>query len=226
MDNHGFSRKSCQWAAVMLLTLGIIMLAMTPVTAMAQESSMPLLKPQTDTQPFLKLLAKRTSSRAFSTEPLPLQTLSNLLWSAFGISRPESGKRTAPTANNRQEIEVYVAMAQGIYAYDAKANQLKLVVPGDLRAATGSQTFVKDAAVNLVYVADMGKSGGRSEEDKLLYAAAATGFISENVYLYCASEGLATVIRAYVDRPVLAKAMKLRPDQRITLVQTVGFPKP
>ena len=117
-------------------------------------------------------------------------------------------------------------MAQGGYLYDAKANQLKMVVPGDLRAATGSQTFVKDAAVNLVYVADMDKSGGKTEEDKLLYAAAATGFISENVYLYCTSEGLATVIRAYVDRPALAKALKLRTGQRIILSQTVGYPKP
>ena len=226
MDQQGLMRKSCRWAAAMVLALGAIMLTMIPVTAVAQESSLPLLKPQTDTQPFLKLLATRTSSRVFSTQPLPMQTLSNLLWSAFGVSRPESGKRTAPTANNRQEIEVYVAMAQGLYLYDAKVNQLKLVVPGDLRAATGIQPYVKDAAVNLVYVADMGKSGGRSEEDKLLYAAAATGFISENVYLYCASEGLATVIRAYVDRVALAQAMKLRPNQRIILAQTVGYPKP
>jgi nitroreductase len=110
-------------------------------------------------------------------------------------------------------------------ARTAKEYLLKLVAPGDLRAATGVQPYVKDGAINLVYVADFGKSGGKSEEDKLLYAAAATGFISENVYLYCASEGLATVIRAYVDRPALAEIMKLRPNQKIILAQTVGYPK-
>jgi nitroreductase len=102
---------------------------------------------------------------------------------------------------------------------------LKLIVQGDYRGATGTQSYVKDAALNLIYVADYDKSGGRSDEDKLLYAAAATGFISENVYLYCASAGLATVIRAYVDRPALTELMKLRPNQKIILAQTVGYPR-
>ena len=92
MDKHGYGKKSCQWATVTLLALGVIMLTTIPITAAAQESSLPLLKPQTDTQPFLKLLAKRTSARSFSTQTLPLQTLSNLLWSAFGISRPRIGQ--------------------------------------------------------------------------------------------------------------------------------------
>jgi SagB-type dehydrogenase family enzyme len=196
-----------------------------PITAAAQDQSLPLLKPQTDSQPFLQLLAKRASSRSFSNQPLSLQTLSNLLWSAFGMNRLESGGRTAPTANNRQEIDVYAAMEKGIYLYDAKASQLKLVAAGDHRGATGSQPFVKEAALNLVYVADFGKSGGKSEEEKLLYAAAATGCIGENVYLYCASAGLSTVIRASANRSALVEMLKLRPDQKIILVQTVGYPK-
>jgi SagB-type dehydrogenase family enzyme len=194
-------------------------------TAKEAEPTLQLLKPQTDTQPFLQLLGKRASTRTYSSQPLPPQTLSNLLWAAFGISRADSGKRTAPTANNKQEIDVYVVMEKGIYVYDAKANLLKLVATGDHRGAAGTQPYVKDAALNLVYVADMGKSGGKTDEDRLLYAAAATGFISENVYLYCASAGLATVIRAYVDRPVLAEIMKLRPNQKIILAQTVGYAK-
>jgi nitroreductase len=133
--------------------------------------------------------------------------------------------RTAPTASNKQEIDVYVATEKGIYLYDAKANMLKLIVSGDYRRATGVQSFVQDAALNLVYVADYARSGGKSDEDKLLYAAAATGFISENVYLYSASAGLATVIRASKDRPALAEIMKLRPNQKIILAQTVGYPK-
>ena len=225
MEKKSNGWKQGRWAAAAILTFGLMVPAIVPATTVAETPNLQLLKPQTDTQPFLQLLAKRTSSRVYSAQPLPLQTLSNLLWAAAGISRPESGKRTAPTANNKQEIDVYVVMEKGIYLYDAKADLLKLVVPGDYRGATGVQPYVKDAALNLVYVADMGKSGGKSEEDKLLYAAAATGFISENVYLYCASAGLATVIRAYVDRPALAEIMKLRPNQRIILAQTVGYPK-
>jgi len=219
--------KQDKWAAVAaFLTLSLAVPAIGPVTVMAQESTVRLLKPQTETQPFLQLLKKRASSRAFSARALAPQTLANLLWSAFGVSRPDSGKRTAPTANNKQEIDIYVAMEKGVYRYDAKANLLTLVAPGDHRAATGRQTYVGEAAVNLVYVADLDRSGGSSEEDKLLYAAAATGLIGENVYLYCASEGLATVIRAYVTRPALAEILKLRPNQKIILAQTVGYPKP
>jgi SagB-type dehydrogenase family enzyme len=195
-------------------------------TAAAEpEQTVHLLKPQTDTEPFLKLVAKRQSTRTYSTQPLPPQTLSNLLWAAFGISRADSGKRTAPTANNKQEIDVYAVMEKGVYLYDAKANQLKLVTAGDHRAAAGMQAYVKDVPLNLIYVADMKKSGGKTDEIKLLYAAAATGFISENVYLYCASAGLATVVRAYVDKAVLAPIMKLRPGQMIILAQTVGYAK-
>ena len=193
--------------------------------ARAEEQSIQLSSPQTDRNPFLKILMKRESSRAFSSEPLPNTILSNLLWAAAGISRPESGKRTAPTASNRQEIDVYAATAKGLYLYDAKANALKMLLAKDIREMTGRQAFVKEAAVNLIYVADLAKSTAASEEDRTLYAAAATGFISQNVYLYCASEGLATVVRASMDRPALAEVMKLKPTQKIILAQSVGYPK-
>lgn len=217
------------WKTILTAAAAILLLALpAPVlmpSAAAQEQTLPLLKPQTDTQPVLQLLAKRASNRTYSAQPLPLQTLSNLLWAAFGINRPESGGRTAPTANNRQEIDVYAALEKGIYLYDAKAGQLRLVAAGDHRGATGTQSYVKDAAVNLIYVADWAKSGGKSDEEKLLYAAAATGCIGQNVYLYCASAGLSAVIRAFVDRAALAETMKLRPSQKIILVQTVGYAK-
>jgi SagB-type dehydrogenase family enzyme len=141
------------------------------------------------------------------------------------VNRPESGKRTAPSALNWQEIDIYVATADGLYVYDAKAHRLNPVLAEDVRAATGTQPYVKDAPVNLVYVADLAKTGKASAPDQDFYTAADTGFIAQNVYLYCASEGLATVIRGGVDRPALAKVMKLRPDQKITLSQTVGYPK-
>jgi SagB-type dehydrogenase family enzyme len=176
-------------------------------------------------KPLLQSLQERKTSREFSAEKLPDQVLSNLLWAANGINRPDSGKRTAPTASNRQEIDIYVALAQGLYLYDAKTHSLQPVLAEDLRANTGTQAFVKDAPVNLVFVADYAKMGRSNDTDKGFYSAADTGFVSQNVYLFCASEGLATVVRGLIDRPALATAMKLRPDQKIILAQTVGFPK-
>jgi len=184
-----------------------------------------LLKPEMGGgNPFMQLLWKRMSSRQFSPEPLPVEALSNLLWAAYGINRPD-GKRTAPSAMNRQEIDIYVASAQGLHLYDAKANVLNPILADDIRGMTGRQPFVKEVAVNLVYVADYSKMGAGTNEVKDLYSATATGLIGENVYLYCASEGLATVIRAEIDRPVLASVMKLRLDQKIILAQSVGYPK-
>ncbi len=177
-------------------------LSMAPGIGLAQEPKpIQLLKPNMGS-PLMQLLGKRMSSREFSPEPLPVEVLSNLLWAAFGISRPD-GRRTAPTASNRQEIDLYVAAPNGLYVYDAKANQLNPVLTEDIRGMTGRQPYVKEAAVNLIYVADYSKMGTGTNEDKILLSAAAAGLISENVYLYCASEGLATVVRTWFDKPVL-----------------------
>ncbi|HEV2448330.1 MAG TPA: SagB/ThcOx family dehydrogenase, partial [Candidatus Sulfopaludibacter sp.] len=150
--------------------------------------------------------------------------LSNLLWAAWGVNRAD-GRRTAPSASNRQEIEIYVAAPDGVYLYDARENRLQPVVAGDMRGETGTQPFVKNAAVDLVYVADLDKMGQGTEESKAVLAAYDTGFIAENVYLFCASEGLGVVVRASVDRAALGKCLKLRPTQRITLSQSVGLAK-
>jgi SagB-type dehydrogenase family enzyme len=185
-----------------------------------------LPKPQIDSgKPLMQTLKDRSSSRTFSNEKLPAQMLSNLLWAAFGINRPDTGHRTAPSARNWQEIDIYVAMDEGLYLYDAKDHSLKPVIPEDMRAMTGKQDFVKDAPLNLIYVADFSRMGSASKEEKELYSAVDTGFISQNVYLFCTSEGLATVVRGSVDRETLAKAMKLRAEQKIILAQTVGYPK-
>jgi SagB-type dehydrogenase family enzyme len=187
--------------------------------------SIKLPKPQTDGgKPLMQALKDRKTSREFSSEKLPMQTLSNMLWAACGVSRKD-GKRTAPSAMNWQEIDVYVALAEGLYFYDAKANMLVGVLAGDIRGATGTQPFVKDAPVNLVFVADFAKMGNAPADQKEFYAAIDTGYISQNVYLYCASEGLATVVRGLVDRSMCQEAMKLRPDQKVILAQTVGYPK-
>lgn len=185
-----------------------------------------LPKPRTDGgKPLMQALKDRKSMRAFSSEPLPMQVLGDMLWAACGVNRPETGHRTAPTARNMQEIDVYVALEQGLYLYDAKTHTLQPVFAKDIRAETGPQPFVKDAPVNLIFVADFAKMGNASEKDKEFYSATDTGYISQNVYLYCASEGLATVVRGMVSRAALAETMKLRPDQKIILAQTVGYPK-
>jgi len=185
-----------------------------------------LPKPQLDIgRPLMQVLKDRSSSRSFSTENLPVQVLSNLLWAAFGVNRPDAGKHTAPSARNWQEIDIYVAMADGLYLYDAKNHVLKPVLSGDIRSMTGRQDFVKDAPANLIYVADFSKTGDATKDDKEIYSAADTGFISQNVYLFCASEGLSTVVRGSIDREALAKAMKLRPEQKIILAQTIGYTK-
>jgi len=146
------------------------------------------------------------------------------LWAASGVNRPDSGKRTAPSAVNWQELDIYVATAEGLYLYDAKSHRLNPILSEDIRALTGRQPFVREAPVNLVYVADFSRMGRGTNEEKEFYPAADTGFIAQNVYLFCSSEGLATVVRASIDRPALAKVMKLRPDQKITLAQSVGYP--
>ncbi|MBP8304337.1 MAG: SagB/ThcOx family dehydrogenase [Phycisphaerae bacterium] len=194
----------------------------TPQTVLTEGLAQIVLPPaQTEGgKPLMQALKERKSTREFSPNKLPAQVLSNLLWAAWGVNR-EDGRRTAPSARNRQEIDVYVALAEGTYLYNAKDHRLEPVVKEDLRAATGTQPWVGEAPVNLVFVADQARMGG--PDDTMAYAD--TGFISQNVYLYCASEGLATVVRGMVPRDTLAKSMKLRPDQRIMLAQTVGYPK-
>jgi SagB-type dehydrogenase family enzyme len=195
--------------------------------AIAQEPKPTKLPPpQTDIgKPLMQALKLRQTSRSFNSKPLPLQELSNLLWAADGINRPDSGRRTAPTAMNLQEVDIYVALPEALCLYEAKTHCLIPVVAKDLRAATGQQEFVKDAPLNLVYVADFSRMARMSDEHKKLYSATDVGFIAQNVYLYCASQGLAVVVRGSIDRSSLAKAMALRPEQQIILAQTVGYPK-
>jgi SagB-type dehydrogenase family enzyme len=211
--------------SIIVICLGLIFVLFTQTFA-EELKAIQLPKPQVDGgRPLMQVLKDRKSSREFNPEKLPLQVLSNLLWAASGVNRPESGRRTAPTAANWQEIDIYLAMAEGLYLYDAKSHLLKPVLAEDIRALAGRQPFVKDAPLNLIYVADFSRIGRGTNEEKEFSPAADTGFIAQNVYLFCASEGLATVVRANIDKPTLAKTMKLGPDQKITLSQTVGYPK-
>lgn len=175
-------------------------------------------------RPLMQVLKDRRSTRAFKPDTLPRPVLSDLLWAAFGVNRPERGLRTAPSAVNWQEIDVYAALPSGLYLYNAETHALDRVLAEDIRAVTGLQPFVGTAPLNLVLVADYSRMARGSAENRDQWAWADAAFISENVYLYCASEGLGTVVRAMVDRPALSEKMGLRPDQKIILAQTVGFP--
>jgi SagB-type dehydrogenase family enzyme len=193
--------------------------------ARRQQSSIVLGAPQTeDAATLMQALKQRKSTREFSPKPLPSETLSTLLWVAFGINRPQSSGRTAPSAHNWQEIAVYAAFGEGLYRYDAGAHVLESTADGDLRALTGMQDFVGQAPLNLVYVADFSRMSGADAEQRTFFAAADAAFIAQNVYLFCAASGLATVVRGLIDRKKLAAAMGLGVNERIVLAQTVGFP--
>ncbi|TVQ98282.1 MAG: SagB/ThcOx family dehydrogenase [Desulfovibrionales bacterium] len=174
--------------------------------------------------PLMQALRERQSARSFSDHDLSDQMLSDLLWATFGINRPDSGKRTAPSARNWQEVDVYVVTKNHSYVYDPNSHSLKFVANGDLRALTGRQEFAATAPLNFVFVADISKMTGVSADNIDLYIGADVGFVSQNVYLFCASEGLATVARASLDRIPLGKALNLTEHQRIVLAQTIGYP--
>jgi nitroreductase len=178
---------------------------------------------KTGGMPLMEALAKRATVRAFDTTDLSMQQLSDLLWAAFGINRPD-GKRTAPSANNKQEIDIYVLLEKGAYLYDAQNHKLNLVIPEDLRGQAADPRFA-EAPIQLIFIADLAKSGDGEEEGKLRTASMDCGYISQNTYLFCASEGLATGARGSVNRDPLIPKLKLRPDQRILLAHSVGYPK-
>jgi len=198
-------------------------LAMSLCDALAQGGA-DITLPAAQTEggmPLMQALKARRTSRNFAPQELTSQMLSDLLWAAFGINRPD-GRRTAPSARNWQEIDIYVATDTGAWVYDAKAHALHRVLKDDVRSFAGTQGHARVAPVTLVYVADTRRMAGASDATRIEYAAADAGFIAQNAYLYCASEGLATVVFASIDRERLAQALKLDPAQRIVLAQSVG----
>jgi nitroreductase len=175
-------------------------------------------------KPLMEALQLRRSTREYAARPLPPQVLSDLLWAAFGINRP-SGDRTAPYWRHVMVIDVLAAMAEGVFLYEPKAHKLLPYMAGDIRAATGLQDFVATAPLNLVYVAHGERMTDVSREDRRLYASVDAGFIGQNVYLFCASEGLASVFRGAVDYARLARTLDLPEGQFVTFAQTVGYPR-
>jgi SagB-type dehydrogenase family enzyme len=203
----------------------IVALAAT-IAVCVNAGDIPLPRPVTNGGiPLMQALSQRRSARDFDNgRELSVQTLSSLLWAANGINRADDGRRTAPTGRNVQDIDVYVMLPSGVYVYDAKANLLRLVNPGDHRAAAGMQPFACQAPVNLFYVHDGARGMKASGDDVMRYAGIHAGAVMQNVYLFCAKERLSTVARAYLDYDACARALKLGDGQRVVLAQTVGYP--
>jgi nitroreductase len=178
--------------------------------------------------PLLTALANRQSGRSYADKEIPEQVLSNLLWAAFGINRPESGKRTAPSSYNWQDVQMYVFTEKGVWTYDALRHALIPVKSGDHRKLAGLQSFVWTAPLSIVYVSDQStmEQDGQSFSDdyKLRISGIDTGHVSQNVYLFCASEGLSVVARASVDGDAFSKAFDLPAFKKVMLGQTVGYP--
>ncbi|MBL9017774.1 MAG: SagB/ThcOx family dehydrogenase [Myxococcales bacterium] len=174
--------------------------------------------------PLMEAFAQRRSAREFAPDALPIEVLSALLWAAWGVNRP-GGHRTAPSAIDCQEIDLFVALPTGAYLYDATAHALQLVTGSDVRRVTGYQDFVDEAPLDLVFVADHARMTPVPAGQRERYACVAAGAIAQNVYLYAASAGLATVLRAWIDRTAIADALGLTHDQQVLLSQTVGYPK-
>jgi nitroreductase len=204
--------------------LGLGAMAAMPVAAFAQEAKM-LPAPRKEAgRPLMQALQLRRSIREYSERPLPAQVLSDLLWAAYGVNRP-SGDRTAPYWRHIMVIDVYASMADGVWLYEPAQHALRPHLAADIRAQTGMQDFVASAPLNLVFVVHGERMHGVSPEDRRLYGSVDAAFAGQNVYLYCASEGLATVFRGAVDYAKLGRAMRLGEGQFVAFAQTVGYPR-
>jgi SagB-type dehydrogenase family enzyme len=218
----------CTMIGLLLLLIPGLLLAQT-------QEVIKLPPPQMEGgKPLMQALKLRQSTRGGygPEEKLSLQTLSNLLWAADGVNRPPS-HRTAPSAVDWQNIDIYVATADGLFVYDAVKNELKVITKQDVRATSGlegpagpmKQDFAKTAPVSLVYVADMAKAKGmqwNGADVSMTWSYANAGAIAQNVYLFCASDGLACIVRALMDNNKVAEAFKLRPEQKPILTSTIA----
>lgn len=199
--------------------------AVTMTTALGDELVKLPDPDRTGGKPLMQALSLRRSARDFSDKAIPLGTLSNLLWAAQGVNR-DAGHRTAPTSKGSNEIDLYVLLPDAAYLYLPEEHALKPVVNRDIRAEAGMQDFVASVPLNLVYVADYSRQSPEFDKArKMKVALADTGFIGQNVYLFCASEGLITVFRAMVDCEKLGKTLGLNENQEVYFSQSVGYPK-
>ena len=210
----------------MVSLIPLIML-LAGFTQAQEQAAIKLLAPKLDNdKPLMQAMNDRKSSREFDTTALSLQDLSNVLWCANGVNRTD-GRRTAPSAMNKQDIDVYAVMKDGAYLYDAALHQLTPVAAGDFRKDAGTQDYVAGAPLNLVYVSDQAKfATARQPEDKIWMSGLDAGHCSQNVYLYCAAANLAVVTRMSIDKSKMSQILKLKPDQMVVLAETIGYSKP
>jgi nitroreductase len=208
------------------LLSGAVLSAAPPLVLAQPTEALELPPPRNDRGgTLMQALRGRRSTREYAERVIPPQILSDLLWAAFGVNRPASGDRTAPSWRHSIEIEIFVSTADGVWRYEPGKHRLVLHLDADIRGQTGTQDFVATVPLNVVYVADSARMGNASKEDQRLYAFTDTGFIGQNVYLFCASEGLACVFRASVDRERLARSLRIRNSQFVTCAQSIGYPR-
>jgi nitroreductase len=203
----------------------LILLLIMTLLAFSDGLSQDIIFPEPDREggiPVMQALNLRHTSREFSHEKLPLQVMSNLFWAACGTTR--GSYRTAPSARNFQEIRAYAVTDKAIYLYHEKDHYLEMVLEGDFREFTGTQSFVKDAPLTIVLVADHSRMGNTTGAARTAYAWADAAYISQNIYIYCASAELNTGVRALVDRELLAEKMQLGDGYEIVFAQCVGYP--
>ena len=211
---------------MMMVLIGLFFMVNAGVSVAEEVIKLPA--PQKDGgMPLMKALSLRKSQRGDygPAVKLTMQQMSNMLWAADGINRPGTNHRTAPSAADWQNIDIYVTTADGYYLYDPQAHALKVLGKEDIRSVAGTQDFVPGAPVNLIYVADYERAkfmGKRMKDTEVTWSFANTGFIAQNVYLWCASENLACIVRAFADKDEIKKALNLRPEQHFVLAQTIA----
>src|SRR6056297_1158064 len=196
-------KKSITLFLVFLLFFGL-----KPANAQVIETIQLPAVQKTGGMSLMEALQNRQSQRSYSNKDLTDQQLSNLLWAAYGINRP-NGYRTVPSARAYHEFDIYIIKPEGWYVYNAEGHAMLKMGNEDLREYAGKQDFVKDAPVNLVFVADFERMTNADDAFRKFYSATDVGYISQNVYLYCASEGLATIVRGHIDKTKAKEVLKL-----------------
>lgn len=210
-----------------ILTTAIMITIFTLGFSQNQTETIKLPEPQKEGGMALtEALNNRRTAREFDGKDLSLQEMSNLLWATFGINREENKKRTAPSAMNCQEIDIYVATSNGVYLYNAQTHELKLITQGDHRKSFGTQDFVKQSSIVFALIADYNKTRKEMDKQKRInYAFIDAGYISQNIYLFAAANNMATVALGSFDQNEIDKIIHLTSEQQIIITQPVGFQK-
>ena len=212
----------------LFLAISIAAFMFTSAQAKVKQSNEPMVLTTFDTiklqapdtlsgKPLMQAISRRKSDRQFDTRNLSLKHLSEILWVANGVNRA-NGKRTVPSSMGRYPLQTYAVLSNGIYFYNVIKHQLEPVVKGDFRNLAGKQTFVDTAPLNLLFIAK-----GKTAADNFTAAIEDSGYCAQNVYLYCASEGLKTVVRAGAKEVELLKTMNLGDNFKFIIAQTVGY---